>query len=408
MTFLKMKKILFISYNYFPPTYSGKLIISGRRLQDLDPSRFTVKVLTAGLKGWTPKNKNGSVQIYRSPYIGSGKISGRLNVVSFWIWSFFMVIWENNIAGLHFDEVGYFSIPLFDRLGYRLAWRHFTLLAKIARKQGALTIFEHAISDSKDHFAPDPIKTQFLNQLSQIVCVSDALYEATRKVYPDKTMEITYGIEDDIFLPLPDEKRNQVRAANGADPSAIILGFVGLIVQRKGFDLICDVFSEICREIPECMLWVVGPKDHAESSHIHNDEVARYQAVLEPVKSHVKFFGNIQERKRLAELMAAMDIFVFPTRQEGFGLAPVEAMACGVPPVIARIPGVTDLANIDGLTGLYIEPDSREQLEQAVRALVQDQGLRQRMGKAARQRVEEKFSWQSHVKKWEDLYDHKG
>ena len=49
-------------------------------------------------------------------------------------------------------------------------------------------------------------------------------------------MGITYGIEDDIFLPLPAEKRNQVRAANGADPSAIILWFVGLIVQRKGFE----------------------------------------------------------------------------------------------------------------------------------------------------------------------------
>jgi starch synthase len=170
-----------------------------------------------------------------------------------------------------------------------------------------------------------------------------------------------------------------------------IIGFVGLIVQRKGFDLICDIFPEICEEFPKSVLWVVGPKNHTESNHIHDDEVARYQAVLEPVKSHVKFFGNIQERNRLAELMAAMDIFVFPTRQEGFGLAPVEAMACGVPPIVARIPGVTDLANIEGITGKYIEPDNREQLKQAVRALILDQELRQRMGKAARKRVEENF-----------------
>ena len=403
-----MKKILFVSYNYFPPVYSGKLIIAGRRFQDLDPGRFTVKVFTAGSKGSASKNRNGNVQIYRSPYLGSGKISGRLNVISFWIWSFFKVIGEKNVNGLHFDEVGYFSIPFFNRLGYRLAWMHFSLLAKIARKRGAMTIYEHAISDPKGHFAPDPVKRQFIDQVSHIVCVSDALYESARKGYPDTAKEIICGIEDDKFIPLSEEKKHHIRAAYGADQSSIIIGFVGLIVQRKGFDLICDVFSEICREIPECILWVIGPKDHAESSHIHNDEVARYQAVLEPVKSHVKFFGNIQERNRLAELMAAMDIFVFPTRQEGFGLAPVEAMACGVPPIVARIPGVTDLANIEGITGKYIEPDNREQLKQAVRALILDQELRQRMGKAARKRVEEKFSWQSHMTKWENLYDGKG
>ena len=71
-----MKKILFVSYNYFPPVYSGKLIIAGRRFQDLDPGRFTVKVLTGGLKDHATKKENGNVQIYRSPYIGSGKNSG--------------------------------------------------------------------------------------------------------------------------------------------------------------------------------------------------------------------------------------------------------------------------------------------------------------------------------------------
>lgn len=400
-----MKKVIFISYNYYPPFYSGKLIISGKRLLDLNPEKFRVSVLTSGVKGFPDYEKIGQVNVYRSPYIGAGKVSGRLNVIAFWIWSTIKVLLENNPAIIHFDEVGYFSIPIFSGLGNRLAWAHFTNLAKIAGRKNISTIFEHAISDIQGHFAPDKIKKKFLNEVKKIVCISDALYESAKQMYPNQVMKIIYGIEDELFLPLSSEKRSNIRNHFEVDDHVVILCFVGLVVKRKGFDLICEVFPKIVEQFPQCRLWVIGPKSHTESRHIHDDEVEAYQTLLEPVKEKVKFFGNIADRQQLAEMIGATDIFLFPTRQEGFGLAPAEAMACGVPPIIARIPGVTDLASIEGVTGLYITPESTGELHQAICKLVENPALRKQMGLASREQIESNFSWNQYVEKWEQLYD---
>ena len=398
-----MNKIVFISY-YYPPFYSGKLIISGKRLQDLNPAKFQVTVLTSGANQQPRYEKVGNVDVYRSPYVGSGKITGRLNVVFFWIWSTIKMLLERDASVVHFDEIGYFSIPIFHRLGNRLAWSHFTSLAKIARKRGMRTIFEHAISDVEAHFAPGKEKKKFLGWMYKIVCISDALYESALQMYPGKATKIVNGIEDDLFRPLSPEARTNIRAIHGADDCTIILCFVGLIVKRKGFDLICEVFPKISKEFPDCRLWVIGPKSSTESPHVHDEEVEGYQKLLEPVKDKVKFFGNIADRHVLAQLIGATDIFLFPTRQEGFGLAPVEAMSCGVPPIIARIPGVTDLANVEGITGLYIPPENADGLHDAIGKLVENQNLRESMGKASREQIEAHFSWKEHVQKWERLY----
>lgn len=400
-----MKKVVFLSYNFYPPFYSGKLIISGKRLRDLNQDQFEVVVLTSGLPQTKRIMKEGNIRIYRSPFIGSGKISGRLNVIIFWLWSLVKLALEKKVSAVHFDEIAYFSIPLFQGLGYRLAWAHFTCLAKFAKKKNITTIFEHAISDTEDHFSPDPIKKRFLDQLTHIVCVSEALFLSAQQMYPNKARKIVYGIEDDLFRPISLEARHQIRSENNCGGNDVILCFVGLVVRRKGFDMISAIFPEICREFPGCKLWVIGPKDHAESRHIHDDEVEGYQKLLHPVADQVKFFGNVTDRQHLAGVIGATDIFLFPTRQEGFGLAPVEAMACGIPPIIARIPGVTDLANIEGKTGLYITPENAAQLKEAMILLIRDRELRERMGKAARQRVEEDFSWRGHLEQWELLYN---
>jgi len=399
-----VSRIVFVSYYFYPPYYSGKLIISGKRLQDLDPAKFGVTVLTSGTKEEPRYEKVGNTHIHRSPYIGNGKISGRLNVISFWIWSTIKMLLERNVSVVHFDEIGYFSLPIFHRLGNRLAWSHFTALAKIARKRGMRTIFEHAISDIEAHFAPGKEKKKFLDLMNKIVGISDALNESVLQMYPDKATKIVYGIEDALFHPLSPEARASIRAIHGADDRNIILCFVGLVVKRKGFDLICEVFPKIIREFPDCRLWVIGPKSSIESRHIHDDEVEEYQKLLEQVKDKVKFFGNIADRQVLAQLIGASDIFLFPTRQEGFGLAPVEAMSCGVPPIIARIPGVTDLANVEGITGLYIPPENADGLHDAIGKLVENQNLRESMGKASREQIEAHFSWKEHVQKWERLY----
>lgn len=400
-----VKKIVFITYNYYPPSYSGKLVISGRRFQDIDANSFEVVVFTSGIKGAGRKEKLGKVTLYRSPYIGKGKISKRLNVLLFCVWSSIKLIFEKNVSILHFDEIAGFSVPLLPGFAHKMGWKHFEALASIARVKKIKTVFEHAISDDGGHFAPDKWRKKFLDRVDYLVGVSDALYQAIKQVCPRKAVQITYGIQDDLFVPLPRQEKEQFRRAQGVRNSDVVFCFVGLVVHRKGFDLISEVFPEIVHEFPNSVFWCAGPKSHNESKHIHDDEVEGYIHSLSDVSERVKFWGNIADRQYLAKIIGAADVLLFPTRKEGFGLAPVEAMSCGVPPIIARIPGVTDLACIHGESGIYITPENREELKQAMRLLASDKELRERMGKKARERVAQTFSWRQHVEKWEHLYN---
>jgi glycosyltransferase involved in cell wall biosynthesis len=97
-------------------------------------------------------------------------------------------------------------------------------------------------------------------------------------------------------------------------------------------------------------------------------------------------------------------VFVFPSRKEGMGIAPVEAMSVGLPVIIARIPGITDLANQDQKTGLYVPVGDAKELKQAMGRLGEQPELRLQMGACARQRVLNKFGWQQYITCWEEVY----
>jgi glycosyltransferase involved in cell wall biosynthesis len=86
------------------------------------------------------------------------------------------------------------------------------------------------------------------------------------------------------------------------------------------------------------------------------------------------------------------------------GIAPMEAMAVGLPLIIARIPGVTDVANIDGDTGLYVPPGDLQSLKTAMLRLGTDADLRRMMGLRAAQVVRNSFGWEKHVDDWARLY----
>jgi len=396
--------ILYISYHYSPPYYSGKLIKSCSRLREIAKAGKEVVVYTSGLQGYPNSEVSDNIHIYRSPFFGNGKISKRLNVVIFWFWSLIKLIFEQDVSVVHFDENKGISVPLIPGFGKYSCWIHFWLLAEICRKRKIRTVFEHAISDRDGDFIFYTYKKKFFDCVDKIVSVSDALHEAVYQVYPQKAHKIVNGVKVNLFKPLESSERQLFREEQGLDRQAIIFCFVGMVNYRKGFDLISQVFGDIVDEFPNAVLWCIGPYREIESEHVHNEEISKYIKVLEPVQKHVKFWGKIDDRQYLSRVIGSADIFVFPTRREGMPRAPLEAMACGLPLIISRIPGVTDLASIEGKTGLYIPPGNAEELRIAMRKLAADQNLREQMGKMARARVEEAFTWREHVAQWADLY----
>jgi glycosyltransferase involved in cell wall biosynthesis len=237
-----------------------------------------------------------------------------------------------------------------------------------------------------------------------IVAVSPGLYTGLKPLFPKTARLIVNGVRDDIFAPLAEPARQLFRAAHGVGEAPVVFTFLGTVGQRKGFDVLAQAFAHLARMHPHWRLWVIGPYTTEHSQNLDPSEVRRVTSVLDGLGEQVKYWGRIDERQALNTILAASDVFVFPSRREGMGLAPVEAMSAGVPVIIARIPDVTDLANIDGETGLYVPVGDVVSLQTAMEALACDPALRQRMGQQAAWRVRDSFGWQHHLDAWEVLY----
>ena len=108
-------------------------------------------------------------------------------------------------------------------------------------------------------------------------------------------------------------------------------------------------------------------------------------------------------RDDVPKLLAASDLFVLSSDYEGVPLAVLEAMAAGKPVVATAVGGVPELIE-DGKTGILVPPRNPETLAKGILRLVKDADLRQRMGKAARERAQERFDISRTAREYETLY----
>jgi glycosyltransferase involved in cell wall biosynthesis len=166
---------------------------------------------------------------------------------------------------------------------------------------------------------------------------------------------------------------------------------VGRIVHQKGFDLGLRALAQLTGLDWEWSIAGDGPQ-------------------LEPLKSlarelgisaRVKFLGW-QSGKELSQCYHQANLFLFPSRHEGMPNAVLEAMSSGLPVVATRIAGSEELV-VDGITGLLTPSESVDELRDALRKILTDSTLREKMGIASRLRVEQNYTWQKVAGQYQSL-----
>ncbi len=159
-----------------------------------------------------------------------------------------------------------------------------------------------------------------------------------------------------------------------------VIAFTGRLVPHKGVDVILRAMPLLP---PEVVLLVIGAGPRLPS--------LIGQARRLGVQSRVRFCPSVSDDD-LPRYLALAELFVFPSqnRLEGFGLVVAEAMAAGLPVVIADMPGVREVIE-PGKEGLLTEPLIASDLAAKVRMLLDDPELTRRMGAAARRRAEERY-----------------
>lgn len=393
-------KILFVSYHYWPPDFGGELLNAIDRLQSIAIRGHDIVALTSGRPGFSDHYLDKNIKVFRSPIIGNSHIARLFRRLIFFLW----VVYR--LSYMDFDVAHLGSIGLPEQVSDVLGTWIITSIIRLKKKR-CVYVLSLAETDNVPFVFQGwerILKGIFFRNITTIVSVSPALHNAVSKAFPKKARMITYGIRDDIYIRRNAIEKGDGRARNGLVEQDVVFSFLGSVGFRKGFDLLARSFANLTFAHPNWKLWVIGPRTYSESANISTDEVNQVASPLSILADRVTWFGRIDDRERLSELLACSDVFVFPSRREGMPLAPLEAMSAGLPVIISRINGVTDLANIEGETGLYISPGSVHELEHAMHRLGEDADLRKRMGCAAHQRIQDKFGWQTFIDKWENLY----
>lgn len=184
------------------------------------------------------------------------------------------------------------------------------------------------------------------------------------------------------------------RARLGWDATPVIL-CVANLVPRKGIDVLLRAVARLLKDGPQCRLVIVGggPEEQA----------LRSLACSLGLTDAVVFEPPRLDDADLAARFAGCNVFAMlsktvehPRGVEGFGIAFAEAQAVGRPVVAGRGGGVPEVVR-DGETGLLVEPEDDEAAATALRALLTDADLAERMGRAGRAWVERRFSWEDNA-----------
>jgi glycosyltransferase involved in cell wall biosynthesis len=195
---------------------------------------------------------------------------------------------------------------------------------------------------------------------------------------------IPNGIDVQRFRPASVELKRSLRARLGLPADGPVVTYCGRLVSYKGLPGLIRAWKRVAPRFPGAVLQLVG----SGSLDLHNveQELAR-QVAAEGLSDSVRLPGAVDD---VPERLQASDLFVFPVRQEAFGLALVEAMACGLAAVTTRAGGLADVVT-DGQDALTIPEADDDALAGALETLLGDPALRARLGAAARRTAEARF-----------------
>jgi glycosyltransferase involved in cell wall biosynthesis len=245
-----------------------------------------------------------------------------------------------------------------------------------ARPQGRLVLHWHSdvVRQRWSMHLYRPLQSWLLRRADAVIATSEAYAQSSEPLrsHLHKVKVVPLGAPP----PHPAAER-LVEEARRRHGGRRIIFSLGRMAYYKGFEVLIDA----SRQLPADAIVVIGGG---------GPDLAHYRALVEQrgAAGRVQFMGPMSPQ-RVEAYFAAADLFCMAStlRAEAYGLAVLEAMARGLPVVTTRIPGSgLGWLNRDGDTGLAVEPGDSDALAAALKRLLADEALRQRMGQAARQR----------------------
>ena len=226
-----------------------------------------------------------------------------------------------------------------------------------------------------------------VHKSSRILTVSEASKRDILRFFdvnPDKVAVIYNAIDERFLAPADEERMDLIRQRYQLDHPFLL--YVGNIKPHKNLERLVDAFGRArARGLSELRLVIIG------------DEISKYPPLRQSVHRHrldkyVRFLG-FQPYDTLAAFYRLARAFVFPSIYEGFGLPPLEAMACGAPVVTSNISSLPEIA---GDAAILVDPYEPQSIAEGITRAVSDESVRADLIQRGFARARD-FSWQHSV-----------
>lgn len=191
--------------------------------------------------------------------------------------------------------------------------------------------------------------------------------------------------------------RPQVRGAFGLAAGVPTIGWVGRLDRKKRVEDFLRAASIVRRSRPDARFLVIGGADAFMPEY---EQELRVLAADSGLDRSVRFLGD---RADVPRLLSALDVFVWLSRAEGMPHVIAEAGAAGLPVVATRDNG-TEQQLDDGVSGLHVPHEDPPAVAAAIGRLLADEALRRRLGATLRRKVENEYSVDAVVPRWERLF----
>ena len=244
----------------------------------------------------------------------------------------------------------------------------------------------HYAKASKDSRLINKFEFFLLKNDLKIICISNYVKNyLIEKGIPDKKLSVIYnGIDLNLYNNL-----------NKANKNNFTVGTIGRLSEQKGIDITLKAFKKVLLKYPNLNLEIVGEGELKDEYKLLANRLK--------IENRVKFLGYLQPEAVIKQ-MQSWEIFVLPSRWEGFGMVLIEAGAVGLPVISTNVEAIPEIIQ-DNFNGYIVAPNDYNLVADRLLKLISSEENRIKMGQNGKISANKNFSIEKMVLKTEKIYE---
>ena len=242
------------------------------------------------------------------------------------------------------------------------------------------------------------MRNLILRHADAFIAISGVIAEEISGLGVDggRIYKIPNGVDIGRFTPVTGEQKTVIRDRLGLPVNATVFVYCGRLSQEKGLLSLLCAWKQLSNRFDSLYLLLVGSGDGMTLSC---EKELKSFVKKNHLEKNVTFVGAVDD---VRSYLHCSDAFILPSTRESFGVALIEAHACGIPAIGTRVGGIPEVI-VDRVNGILVEPDNVTGLLDAATEMIKNRDMRKGYGEAARKLAVGRFSLTRVAEKYLDV-----